>query len=59
MRSGTASDSARLLAVHPRRLPEPARGPREEGWEHCLDRLTVRAPGGGPGPDSRMEQNPA
>ncbi|MDX3759526.1 SRPBCC domain-containing protein [Streptomyces mirabilis] len=48
-----------LLTLTHSGLPEPARGPHQEGWEHYLDRLAVRAPGGDPGPDSWMEQNPA
>jgi uncharacterized protein YndB with AHSA1/START domain len=48
-----------LLTLTHSALPEPAREPHQAGWEHYLDRLAVRAPGGDPGPDSWMEQSPA
>lgn len=48
-----------LLTLTHSGLPEPAREPHHEGWDHYLDRLAVRATGGDPGPDSWMEQAPA
>jgi uncharacterized protein YndB with AHSA1/START domain len=33
-------------------LPLPALDIHREGWDHYLDRLTVRAAGGDPGPDT-------
>jgi uncharacterized protein YndB with AHSA1/START domain len=32
-------------------LPPPALDVHREGWNHYLDRLTIRAAGGDPGPD--------
>jgi uncharacterized protein YndB with AHSA1/START domain len=44
-------DGTILRLVH-RDLPTEARGPHTHGWEHYLDRLTIAASGGNPGPDS-------
>jgi uncharacterized protein YndB with AHSA1/START domain len=40
-----------LLRLTHRGLPLPALTSHEQGWHHYLDRLTVRAGGGDPGPD--------
>jgi len=40
----------RLTLIHSG-LPFPAVGMHRDGWHHYLDRLTVRASGGDPGPD--------
>jgi uncharacterized protein YndB with AHSA1/START domain len=37
-------------------LPEPARQPHQDGWEHYLARLAVLAEGGDPGPDPWMQE---
>ncbi|MGP3948582.1 SRPBCC family protein [Streptomyces sp. 7N604] len=50
-------DGTLLRLVH-RDLPPQARAPHAEGWNHYMDRLTVRAEGGDPGPDPWM-QGPA
>ena len=44
-------DSTTLTLVHSG-LPLPALELHRSGWDHYLDRLTVRAGGGDPGPDS-------
>ena len=43
-------DGTRLTLVH-RGLPLPAIDMHRDGWNHYLDRLAIRAPGGDPGPD--------
>jgi len=43
-------DGTILRLVH-RDLPAEARGPHAHGWELYLDRLTIAASGGNPGPD--------
>jgi uncharacterized protein YndB with AHSA1/START domain len=45
-----AEDSTLLTLVH-RGLPLPMLDAHRDGWTHYLDRLTVRASGGEPGPD--------
>ncbi|MBF9067999.1 SRPBCC domain-containing protein [Streptacidiphilus sp. NEAU-YB345] len=40
-----------LLTLTHTDLPTLAREPHRTGWEHYLDRLTIRASGGDPGPD--------
>jgi uncharacterized protein (TIGR02453 family) len=39
-------------------LPPIALDPHEQGWNHYLDRLAVRAPGGDPGPDPTLVAPP-
>jgi uncharacterized protein YndB with AHSA1/START domain len=41
-----------LLTLVHSGLPLPALDIHREGWDHYLDRLTVRAAGGDPGPDT-------
>jgi uncharacterized protein YndB with AHSA1/START domain len=43
-------DSTLLTLVH-RGLPPPMVDAHREGWQHYLDRLTIRGAGGDPGPD--------
>ena len=45
-----------LILTHSE-LPEAARQPHQDGWEHYLARLTVRAEGGDPGPDRWMQED--
>ncbi|MEZ0069078.1 uncharacterized protein YndB with AHSA1/START domain [Streptacidiphilus sp. MAP12-20] len=45
-----------LLTLTHSDLPEPARAAHQDGWEHYLGRLTVRAEGGDPGPDLWMQE---
>jgi len=45
-------DGSTLLTLVHRGLPMPMLDPHEEGWTHYLDRLTIRAAGGDPGPDT-------
>ncbi len=47
-------DETIVRLVH-RDLPEAARAPHDGGWNHYLDRLTIRAEGGDPGPDTWMQ----
>lgn len=51
-------DGTLLTLVHSG-LPLPALDVHREGWNHYLDRLTVRAGGGDPGPDATAGQAPA
>jgi uncharacterized protein YndB with AHSA1/START domain len=46
-------DGTLLRLVHTG-LPFPALDPHRDGWTHFLDRLTVRAAGGDPGPDATV-----
>jgi uncharacterized protein YndB with AHSA1/START domain len=50
------SGAETLVRLVHRDLPEAARKPHEAGWNHYLDRLTVRVEGGDPGPDKWMEE---
>ncbi|MEY9939989.1 SRPBCC domain-containing protein [Streptacidiphilus sp. MAP5-3] len=45
-----------LLTLTHTDLPAAAREPHRTGWEHYLDRLTIRASGGDPGPDPWAEE---
>jgi uncharacterized protein YndB with AHSA1/START domain len=45
------TDSTLLRLAHTG-LPLPTLASHEQGWNHYLDRLTVRAGGGDPGPDN-------
>jgi hypothetical protein len=45
------TESSTLLTLVHRGLPLPALDAHREGWNHYIDRLTVRAAGGDPGPD--------
>jgi uncharacterized protein YndB with AHSA1/START domain len=45
------TESSTLLTLVHRGLPLPAIDAHREGWNHYIDRLTVRAAGGDPGPD--------
>jgi uncharacterized protein YndB with AHSA1/START domain len=45
-------DDGTLLTLVHSGLPLPALGIHRDGWKHYLDRLTVRATGGDPGPDA-------
>ena len=44
-------DGTRLTLIHSG-LPLPALDMHRDGWNHYLDRLTIRAAGGDPGPAS-------
>ena len=44
-------DRTLLTLIH-RGLPPPALDTHRDGWNHYLDRLTIRAGGGDPGPDA-------
>lgn len=48
-----------LVRLVHRDLPDAARAPHDAGWNHYLDRLTVRAEGADPGPDKWMETEEA
>ena len=50
-------DSTLLTLVH-HGLPLPALDTHREGWTHYVDRLTIRAAGGDPGPDAFVEAAP-
>jgi len=50
-------DGTIVRLVH-RDLPGEARGPHTEGWQHYLDRLTIAAAGGDPGPDPWVAAGP-
>lgn len=47
-----------LVRLIHRDLPEQARAPHQAGWNHYLDRLTIRAEGQDPGPDTWMQNPP-
>lgn len=49
------ADGTLLRLVH-RDLPESARAPHDEGWNHYLDRLAARAAGTDPGPDPWLDR---
>jgi uncharacterized protein YndB with AHSA1/START domain len=44
-------DGTRLTLIHSG-LPLPALDMHRDGWNHYLDRLTIRAAGGDPGPET-------
>lgn len=44
-------DNATHLTLVHSGLPLPTLDPHRDGWNHYLDRLTIRAAGGDPGPD--------
>ena len=48
-------DDGTLLTLVHSGLPVPALDTHRDGWNHYLDRLTVRATGGDPGPDATAE----
>jgi uncharacterized protein YndB with AHSA1/START domain len=48
-------DDGTLLTLVHSGLPAPALDTHRNGWNHYLDRLTVRATGGDPGPDATAE----
>ena len=48
-------DDGTLLTLVHSGLPLPALDTHRDGWNHYLDRLTVRAAGGDPGPDATAE----
>jgi hypothetical protein len=48
-------DEGTLLTLVHRGLPLPALDLHRDGWNHYLDRLTIRATGGDPGPDAPAE----
>ena len=48
-------DDGTLLTLVHSGLPRPALDTHRDGWNHYLDRLTVRATGGDPGPDATAE----
>ena len=45
-------DGGTLLTLIHSGLPLPAVDVHRDGWNHFLDRLTIRASGGDPGPDA-------
>ncbi|WP_431682795.1 SRPBCC family protein [Kitasatospora sp. KL5] len=45
-----------LLRLVHHDLPAQACAPHEQGWAHYVERLAVRAEGGGPGPDHWVER---
>ncbi|MFI7067207.1 SRPBCC domain-containing protein [Kribbella sp. NPDC050124] len=49
-----SNDSTLLTLVHTG-LPFPALDAHRSGWDHYLDRLTTRATGGDPGPDTSVD----
>ncbi|HEY3007698.1 MAG TPA: SRPBCC family protein [Micromonosporaceae bacterium] len=52
-------DDGTLLTLVHRGLPLPALDVHRDGWNHYLDRLTIRAAGGDPGRDTPSSPQPA
>jgi uncharacterized protein YndB with AHSA1/START domain len=53
-----ADDCTLLTLVHSG-LPFPALDVHRDGWNHYLDRLSVRSAGGEPGPDTSGDDSPS
>jgi hypothetical protein len=45
------------MLVHRGLATPELRNAHREGWQHYLNRLTVAAPGGDPGPDPHVTEN--